>query len=56
MRAAAIFDRALLSTDSEEIAEVGRAYGLEAPFLRPPELAARRHADASRDRARACSG
>ena len=39
VRAAAIFDRALLSTDTEEIAEVGRAYGLEAPFLRPPELA-----------------
>jgi CMP-N,N'-diacetyllegionaminic acid synthase len=39
IRAAGIFDRALLSTDSEEIAEVGRAFGLEAPFLRPKELA-----------------
>jgi CMP-N,N'-diacetyllegionaminic acid synthase len=31
--------RALLSTDDPAIAEVGRAHGLEAPFLRPPELA-----------------
>lgn len=29
-----IFDKIILSTDSEEIAEVGRAYGLEVPFLR----------------------
>jgi N-acylneuraminate cytidylyltransferase len=29
-----IFDRIILSTDSEEIAEVGRKYGLEVPFLR----------------------
>lgn len=32
-------DRVILSTDSEEIAEVGRRAGVEAPFLRPPELA-----------------
>ncbi len=32
-------DRLLLSTDSEEIAEVGRQAGLAVPFLRPPELA-----------------
>ena len=32
-------DRLLLSTDSEEIAAVGRQVGLEVPFLRPPELA-----------------
>jgi CMP-N,N'-diacetyllegionaminic acid synthase len=31
--------RAVLSTDDPAIAEVGRAHGLEAPFLRPPELA-----------------
>ncbi len=31
-------DRVLLSTDSEEIAAVGRACGAEVPFLRPPEL------------------
>ena len=39
IRAAGIFDRALLTTDAEEIAKVGRAFGLEAPFLRPEELA-----------------
>jgi CMP-N,N'-diacetyllegionaminic acid synthase len=31
--------RLVLSTDSEKIAEVGRACGLEIPFMRPPELA-----------------
>jgi len=31
--------RVILSTDSEEIAEVGKQYGAEVPFLRPPELA-----------------
>jgi len=31
--------RVILSTDDEEIAAVGRACGLEAPFLRPAELA-----------------
>lgn len=31
--------RTILSTDSEEIAAVGRALGIEVPFLRPPELA-----------------
>jgi CMP-N-acetylneuraminic acid synthetase len=39
IRAAGIFDRALLSTDSAEIAAAGRAMGLEAPFLRPEALA-----------------
>ena len=29
-----VFDRIILSTDSEEIAEVGRKNGLEVPFLR----------------------
>ncbi len=29
----------IISTDSEEIAEVARLYGGEVPFLRPPELA-----------------
>lgn len=29
----------MLSTDDETIAETGRAWGLEVPFLRPPELA-----------------
>ncbi len=31
--------RVILSTDDEEIAEVGRAHGLEAPFLRPAAIA-----------------
>ncbi len=39
-------DRILLSTDSDEIAAVGLAYGAEVPFRRPAELAS----DAARDR------
>jgi len=31
--------RIVLTTDDQEIAEVGRRYGLEVPFMRPPELA-----------------
>jgi CMP-N,N'-diacetyllegionaminic acid synthase len=31
--------RTVLSTDSEEIARVGRELGVDVPFLRPPELA-----------------
>lgn len=31
--------KAVLTTDDEGIAEVGRSLGLEVPFLRPPELA-----------------
>lgn len=38
-RAAASIDRLVLSTDDEEIAAVGRAYGAEVPFVRPAELA-----------------
>jgi len=38
-KGAGIIDRVILTTDSEEIAEVGRGLGLEVPFLRPPELA-----------------
>lgn len=37
--AAGLAARAVLSTDDQAIAEVGRAHGLDAPFLRPPELA-----------------
>jgi pseudaminic acid cytidylyltransferase len=33
-----LFDRIILSTDSEEIAEIGKFYGAEVPFMRPPEL------------------
>jgi CMP-N,N'-diacetyllegionaminic acid synthase len=34
-----LFDKIVLSTDSNEIAEVGKKIGLEAPFLRPTEIA-----------------
>jgi CMP-N,N'-diacetyllegionaminic acid synthase len=37
--AAGVFDRVILSTDSPEIADVGRIAGLEVPFLRPAALA-----------------
>ena len=37
-RAAKRLDRIVLSTDDETIAETGRAWGLEVPFLRPPVL------------------
>lgn len=33
-----LFDRIILSTDSEEIAEIGKSYGAEVPFMRPSEL------------------
>jgi len=32
-------DRLILSTDDEEIAEAGRRFGVEVPFMRPAELA-----------------
>ncbi len=38
-RAAGIFDTILISTDDDEIASVAEAYGAEAPFRRPAELA-----------------
>ena len=34
-----IVDRSVLSTDSEEIAALGRSLGFEVPFTRPSELA-----------------
>ena len=34
-----VFERVVVSTDSEEIAEVARWYGADVPFLRPPEFA-----------------
>jgi CMP-N,N'-diacetyllegionaminic acid synthase len=37
--AAPCLERVVLSTDDEEIAALGRALGLEVPFLRPAELA-----------------
>lgn len=38
-RAAKKLARTVLSTDDKEIAAVARTWGLETPFLRPPELA-----------------
>jgi len=37
--ASGVIDRLVLSTDSEEVAELGRNLGLEVPFMRPAELA-----------------
>lgn len=34
-----VFERVVVSTDSEEIAAVARWYGADVPFLRPPEYA-----------------
>jgi CMP-N,N'-diacetyllegionaminic acid synthase len=34
-----LFDKVVLSTDSQEIAEVGRKLGVEVPFLRPDDIA-----------------
>ena len=33
-----LFDQVVVTTDSEEIAEVAREYGATVPFMRPPEL------------------
>jgi CMP-N-acetylneuraminic acid synthetase len=38
-RQSGVVDRLVLTTDSEEIAAVGRRAGLEVPFLRPSHLA-----------------
>ena len=38
-KASTEIDRVILSTDSEEIADLGRTYGAEVPFLRPASLA-----------------
>lgn len=38
-RALSWVDRAVLSTDDEDIAREGRAHGLEVPFMRPEALA-----------------
>lgn len=37
-RSSGCFDRIIVSTDDDEIAEVACAYGAEVPFVRPPEL------------------
>ena len=38
-RQSGVFERVVVSTDSEEIAEVARWYGGDVPFLRPAEYA-----------------
>jgi len=38
-RQSGVFARVVVSTDSEEIAEIARWYGAEVPFLRPSEYA-----------------
>lgn len=37
--ASGLFERVIVSTDSDEIATVARFHGAETPFFRPPELA-----------------
>jgi len=44
-REAGIFDAVIVSTDSEEIADVAESYGAEVPGLRPPEQATATSAD-----------
>jgi CMP-N,N'-diacetyllegionaminic acid synthase len=36
---AGVFDAVVVSTDSEEIADIARRYGAEVPWLRPAEMA-----------------
>ena len=38
-RQSEVFDRIVVSTDNEEIAEIARWYGADVPFLRPEEYA-----------------
>jgi CMP-N,N'-diacetyllegionaminic acid synthase len=38
-RRSAVFERVVVSTDSEQIADVARWYGADVPFLRPAEYA-----------------
>jgi CMP-N-acetylneuraminic acid synthetase len=38
-RESGLFARVIVSTDSEQIAEIATRYGAEVPFLRPPALA-----------------
>ena len=40
-----VFDRVLVSTDSEEYARIARHYGAEVPFLRPAEIAGSKSPD-----------
>jgi CMP-N,N'-diacetyllegionaminic acid synthase len=45
-RASGVFDRVVVSTDSEETAEISRWYGADVPFLRPAEYATATSPDA----------
>jgi len=38
-RESGVFQSVIVSTDSEEIADIARHYGAEVPFLRPPQFA-----------------
>ncbi|MDW8338367.1 MAG: acylneuraminate cytidylyltransferase family protein [Thermoleophilia bacterium] len=38
-RQSGVFERVVVSTDSEEVATIARWYGADVPFLRPPEYA-----------------
>ena len=38
-------DRVIVSTDSEQYAEIARKYGAETPFLRPAEISGDRSTD-----------
>ena len=38
-KASGVFERIIVSTDDEEIAQVARTHGAETPFVRPAELA-----------------
>jgi len=38
-RNSALFDKIIVSTDDEEIAEIAKKWGAETPFIRPSELA-----------------
>lgn len=37
-KASGLFDKIIISTDSEQVAEVAKAYGADVPFIRPQEL------------------
>ena len=37
-RESGVFDRIIVSTDDEEIADIARMYGAEVPFMRPEDL------------------
>jgi CMP-N-acetylneuraminic acid synthetase len=44
-KSATVFDAVIVSTDSEETADIARHYGAEVPFLRPTEMAGDLSAD-----------